>query len=106
MNFILSTIRSVKTGWYSGRGFKAHQNNQHEKAVHYYDLALQFLEDDFEPVIYEAKAMALYELKKFSEALFNAQKSFEQYSSLNSKDPKDVENLKKLKALIEYLERN
>ena len=104
LKFLQEIINSSRSGWYSGKGFKAQKKKQFERALHFYKLARRYSDTRFDPVIYESMAFVYCELNQYKEALFAAQKSIKQYNSVENKDHKFSSNIKKVKELIKYLE--
>ncbi|MFA6012749.1 MAG: hypothetical protein WC799_22350 [Desulfobacteraceae bacterium] len=100
----MSFINSLKSGHYSGKGFKAARHKKYKKALYYYELALKYSEHDIDPVLYDSKAIALYNLNRFDEALINAKKGIEQYNSVKNKDQKIVVRIKILNEMVQHLE--
>ncbi len=105
MKCILQFIASAKSGWYSGKGFKASRQGKYETALSYFERALLNTKDNFDPVVHDSMAIAYYKLNRYEEALTNAERSFDQYQSISSDDPKIKKRINMLKELIEDLRK-
>jgi len=106
MKCILQFISSARSGWYSGKGFKASKQGKYEKALSYFELALMNTKDNFDPVVYDSMAIAYYKLNRYEEALTNAEKSYDQYQSIGGDDPKIKKRINTLKELIDDLRKS
>ena len=104
LRYLTEFINNCRPAWYSGRGFNAYDKKQFERALRYFKLAQQYSKDDFDPLIYEHEAFVLFELKRFKESLEKARKSFDQFNSIETKDIKICESIKRVKSLIDHLE--
>jgi len=99
-------IKSLISGWYSGKGFKSMRKDNYEKALYYFERALTHSWNNYDPVLYDSMAIALYKLNRHDEALVNIKKSLEQYSLYKGGYQKADERVKELKQLEEYLQQN
>jgi len=95
----MGIIGTIKSGWYSGKGFKATRNGKYEKALSYLNIALDASQTGFEPVLYETLSIAFYHLDNSLESTQNARKSIEQYTKIND-DSKYDSRIKKLERII------
>ena len=88
MKLIRELINGAKSGWYSGRGHKATRRGEYEKALHYYELALEYEGKEGKcgigpnPVAMECIARSHARLGNLKEALIAAEKSQELYKQL------------------------
>jgi tetratricopeptide (TPR) repeat protein len=97
---IMGLIKTIKSGWYSGKGFKAIRNKKYEKALSYLRIALENSQTGFEPVLYESLSIAYYNINMPLESIENAKKSIEQYTTIND-ELKYASRIKKLENIIE-----
>jgi tetratricopeptide (TPR) repeat protein len=95
----MEIIDTIKSGWYSGKGFKAIKNGKYEKALSYLNIALDASPTGFEPVLYETLSIAFYHLDNPLESIQNARKSIEQYATIND-DSKYDSRIKTLERII------
>jgi len=89
MKLIRELISGAKSGWYSGRGHKATRRGEYEKALRYYELALEYEGKEGKcsicpnPVAIECIARTQARLGNLKEALIAAEKSQELYGQLD-----------------------
>jgi tetratricopeptide (TPR) repeat protein len=93
-------IKCMKSGWYSGKGFKAARNRRHEDALKYLELALKYSELKTDPVIYDSMAFSHYNMGNLVEAINYAEKSIKEYVEIENIDPKFPGRIKALQVLV------
>jgi tetratricopeptide (TPR) repeat protein len=93
-------INTMKSGWYSGKGFKAQRNGNHEDAIKYLELALEYSEFKYNPVIYDSMAFCHYNLKHLDQALKYAKRSIREYLETINIDHQIQPRVKALKDLV------
>ncbi len=81
---MIGIIKAIKSGWYSGKGFKAIRNKKYKSAIHFFNLTLKNSSYGFEPVIYEELSKDSYHTQNFVLAIINSQKRIEQYQQINA----------------------
>jgi len=92
-------INAMKSGWYSGKGFKAQRNRYYEDALKYFELALKYSESESEPVIYDSMVICYYNLEDLNEALKYAEKSIKEYLETENIDHQIQPRVKALQYL-------
>jgi len=89
IKIIQELINGAKSGWYSGKGHKATRRGEYEKALRYYELALECEEKEGKcgagpnPVAIECISRTHARLGNYKEALLAAEKSKDLYKRLN-----------------------
>jgi tetratricopeptide (TPR) repeat protein len=97
---MIGLIKYMKSGWYSGKGFKAQRKRRHEDALNYLELALKYSESESDSVIYDSMAYSHYSIGNLNEAMMYAEKSLKEYIEVKNADYKFQGKIKALQDLI------
>ncbi len=97
---MIGLIKCMKSGWYSGKGFKAARNRRPEDALKYLELALKYSESKSDPVIFDSMAFSHYNMGNLEKAIKYAENSLKEYVEIENIDPKIQGRIKALQDLI------
>ena len=103
---VKETLRAMKSGWHSGKGFKSLRHNNYHKAIEHLKIALEYSNNAIDPVIYDNMSMAYYGLNKENKAIKLAEKSIRQYLLTDKIDESINRRIKYLQAMIITIKNN
>lgn len=102
---ILELIESGRSGWFSGKGFKAARHKNHEEAIEFFKLALKHSTSEYDPVLYDSMAFSYYNLGNLSEAFVCAERSIKEYLELKDPEKENPDTDRRIGALQELVIR-
>lgn len=101
---VKKVIDNIRSGWYTGRGYKAASREDYETALNYYKMAIQCSKEKNDVVLHDSMAIVLYKLGKHKDALYYARRCLKIYQELELTDPISLKRIYNIEVLIEHLE--